>query len=87
MKNYSDFPPLDYFLRVLRNRPEAALTYIKLWAYPTCFKLHKGDIYPELTITPTIFRKHLAQLASVGVLSFSVSGAEYAVEVFKNEKK
>lgn len=72
MSDYSHFPPLQKFYRVLRSCPQAALLYISLWTFsngdPCSFA--RDRIKPKFLVSPTLFRNHLLALGRAGILTF-----------------
>jgi len=81
MKEYKEFPPIKYFLRVLKNCPESALLYIQLWKQRTEKPLfvQKSEIRKIYMISPTKFRNFLSPLAFLGLLIFKEADGEYQI--------
>jgi hypothetical protein len=84
MKDYRDFPPQKYFLRVLKNCPQSALIYTQLWKKRGTFmKLmtQKKDVRKEYLISPTLFRNLLAPLMFLNLVSFVENDERFEIEI------
>jgi hypothetical protein len=74
MKDYSDFPPFKYFLRVLKSCPDSALLYAQIWqkrGAKMCLVLNKREVRKNYLISPTMFRNLLAPLAFLNLINFN----------------
>lgn len=72
MKDYSEFPPIKYFIRVLKACPNSALLYTQIWkkrGKSMGFVTHKRDVRKEYLISPTMFRNLLAPLAFLNLIN------------------
>lgn len=84
MKEYLDFPPQRYFLRVLKNCPKSALLYSQLWKRRDkhmMLKPHKKDIRKDYLISPTLFRNLLAPLMFLNLVSFVEGEGKFQIEL------
>jgi hypothetical protein len=73
MKDYSEFPPIKYFLRVLKNCPKSALLYLQMWINKDKYMnlvTKKRYIRKEYLISPTMFRNLLAPLMFLNLITF-----------------
>lgn len=84
MIDYSDFPPIKYFTRVLKNCPRSALLYLELWkkkgkfmSIVTC----KKDIRKDYLMSPTLFRNLLAPLMFLNLIHFRESDDKFEMDV------
>ena len=84
MKDYSEFPPLKYFTRVLKSCPKSALLNIQLWKkkgkHMNCIT-QKREIRKEYLISPTMFRNLLAPLAFLNLINFIESDDKFRIDV------
>ena len=65
MKDYNEFPPLKYFIRVLKVCPKSSLLYTQLWKKKgkhMNFISQKKDIRKDYLMSPTMFRNLLSPL-------------------------
>lgn len=90
MKTYSEFPPVKYFLRVLKCCPKSALLYTELWQRKDRnfrLKAQKQDIRKEYLISPTMYRNLLAPLVFLNLIRFSESDEKFQIDLMgtKNE--
>lgn len=84
MNDYSDFPPLKYLNRVLKNCPKSAYLYIQLWMNKDKnmnIKATKKDIRKEYLISPTMFRNLLAPLMSLNLIHFVEYGDKLQIDI------
>jgi hypothetical protein len=84
MKDYSEFPPLKYFTRVLKNCPKAALLYIEIWRKKSkqmITVIQKKDIRKEYLMSPTMFRNLLAPLMFINLISFNENDEKYRIDI------
>jgi hypothetical protein len=84
MKDYYTFPPIKYFIRVLKSCPISAILYIQLWhkrGQTMSFKVIKKDIRKEFLISPTLFRNNLTPLMYINLLSFKESDKDYEISI------
>jgi hypothetical protein len=73
MKEYKNFPPLKYFLRVLKSCPKSALLYMQIWKKKDndmSYSIIKKDIRKEHLISPTMFRNLLSPLMVLNLVTF-----------------
>ncbi len=84
MKDYNDFPPLKYFMRVLKSCPKSALLYIQLWKRKgkhLNLVTEKKAIRKEYLISPTMFRNLLAPLMFLNLVHFNESDEKYHIDI------
>ena len=84
MKDYNEFPPLKYFVRVLKSCPKSALLYTQLWKrkgkHMNLFT-QKKDVRKEYLISPTMFRNLLAPLMFLNLVSFIESDDKFQIDI------
>jgi hypothetical protein len=84
MKDYNEFPPLRYFLRVLKSCPKSALLYLQLWKNKgkhMNFETKKKDIRKEYLISPTMFRNSLSPLVFLNLVTFLECDDKYKIDI------
>lgn len=84
MKDYTNFPPFKYFIRVLKSCPKSALLYTQLWkkkGKQMNFFTPKKDIRKEYLISPTMFRNLLAPLMFLNLVSFVESDDKFQIDI------
>ena len=84
MKDYSEFPPLTHFTRVLKNCPRSALLYTQIWQKKNenmNLVTEKRDVRKEYLISPTMFRNLLAPLMFLNLIHFVESDEEFQIDV------
>jgi len=84
MKDYSEFPPLIYFTRVLKTCPKSALLYIQLWNKKGKHMIvvtPKRDVRKEYLISPTLFRNLLSPLMYLNLLSFVENDGKFEIDI------
>lgn len=84
MLQYRDFPPINYFIRVLKNCPKSALLYIQLWEKKgsnVTFGIPKKDIRKDFLISPTMFRNLLAPLMFLNLIIFIENETKYQIDI------
>lgn len=82
MDDYSHFPPLNLFKRVLKAFPECALLYACLWALkPKCnhISVRRKEVKNHFLISPTIFRNYLIELNRLDLLSFDETSEFFVI--------
>lgn len=73
MEDYSEFPPIKCFARVLKSCPKSAFLYVQIWKKKnkkTNFVTKKKDIRKEYLISPTMFRNLLVPLMFLNLIHF-----------------
>jgi hypothetical protein len=85
--SYKDFPPLKYFLRVLKNCPKSAFFYVQLWErkYKMSLKVSRDEIRKNFLISPTLFRSLLSPLAYMNIINFREHDNLYHIEICGNQ--
>lgn len=84
MKDYSEFPPFKYFIRVLKSCPKSALLYIQLWMKKSKqmnLVTHKKDVRKDYLISPTMFRNLLSPLMFLNLISFVESDDKFQIDI------
>ena len=84
MKDYSEFPPFKYFIRVLKSCPKSALLYIQIWRKKgknMTLMTAKKDIRKEYLISPTMFRNLLAPLMFLNLISFVEGNEKFQIDI------
>jgi hypothetical protein len=84
MDDYSEFPPIKSFIRVLKTCPRSAFLYTKIWEKADR-RLHviirKKDIRKDYLISQTIFRNLLAPLAFLNLLHYCEGDDKFDITV------
>lgn len=84
MHDYTNFPPLKYFIRVLKSCPKSALLYTQLWKKKNkhmCLVTEKKSIRKEYLISPTMFRNLLAPLMFLNLVHFVECDDSFQIDV------
>lgn len=84
MKEYSDFPPVKYFLRVLKSCPKSAYIYAQLWkrrGKTMSFHVDKREVRKDYLISPTLFRNLLTPLMFLSLVSFLESNDGFKIDI------
>jgi hypothetical protein len=84
MKDYSDFPPSKYFMRVIKNCPKSAFLYILLWQKKnkhTSLSVQKKEIRKDFLISPTMFRNLLAPLMFLNLIGFMECSEKFQIDI------
>lgn len=88
MNDYSQFPPIKYFARVLKSCPKSALLYIQIWikkkekaANMSFITQEKKDIRKDYLISPTMFRNLLAPLMFLNLIHFVESDEKFQIDI------
>ena len=84
MKDYSDFPPSKYFLRVLKSCPKSALLYTQLWrkkGKQLNLVTKKKDVRKDYLISPTMFRNLLSPLMFLSLVNFIESDEKFQIDI------
>ena len=73
MNDYSDFPPLLCFKRILLSTPQSAYLYVSLWKLKQesdRISIKRTAIKKNFLISPTLFRNYLLALGRLELLTF-----------------
>lgn len=84
MKDYIDFPPLNYFFRVLKSCPKSALLYVQLWKKKgkhMNLVTKKKNVRKDYLISPTMFRNLLSPLMFLNLISFLESDDGFQIDI------
>jgi hypothetical protein len=84
MQDYSEFPPIWYFLRVLKGSPKSALLYIQIWEKRNeHFKVlaEKNNIRKDYLISPTLFRNLLSPLEFLNLVEVKECDDRFLIEI------
>ena len=84
MKDYNEFPPLKYFIRVLKTCPKSALLYTQIWKKKgkhMKFETRKKDVRKEYLISPTMFRNLLSPLMFLNLVSFIEGDEDFQIDI------
>ncbi len=84
MKDYSEFPPIKYLMRVLKGCPKSALLYIEIWKnkdeYMTLVT-EKREIRKTYLISPTLFRNLLSPLMFLNLIHFIECDEKFKIDI------
>jgi hypothetical protein len=84
MNDYNEFPPLKYFLRVLKNCPKSAFLYMQIWkkkGKKMHVVTHKKNVRKEYLISPTMYRNLLAPLMFLNLIDFVECDETFQVDI------
>ena len=84
MIDYSEFPPLKYFTRVLKSCPKSALLYVQIWKNKgkhMNLVTEKKEVRKVYLISPTMFRNLLAPLMFLNLIHFIECDDEFQIDV------
>ncbi len=87
MNNYSDFPPFDFFKRVLLSIPNAALIYASIWKLKSKsnhISIKRTYTKRQFLISPTVFRNHLLSLARLQLITFEETPDFFLINFYEN---
>jgi hypothetical protein len=85
MQDYTDFPPKNNFIRVLKSCPRSALLYAQLWKKRDLSTLRveakKEEVRKQYLISPTLFRNLLEPLMALDIVSFVENDEKFRINV------
>lgn len=84
MTDYSEFPPIKYFIRALKGCPKSALLYAQIWkrkGKTTGLIMEKKNVRKDYLISPTMFRNLLAPLMFLNLIHFVESDDKFQIDV------
>jgi hypothetical protein len=84
INDYSEFPPFNYFLRVLKSCPKSALIYAQIWRKRNKNMLvvtAKKEVRKDYLISPTMFRNLLAPLMFLNLIHFIESDEKFEIDI------
>jgi hypothetical protein len=84
MTDYSEFPPVKYFTRVLKGCPKSALLYTQIWKNQDktmSLVTRKIDVRKEYLISPTMFRNLLAPLMLLNLIHFLEDDRGFQIDI------
>lgn len=90
MNDYTEFPPIDSFKKVLRMSPQSAIIYASLWKQKTNtnrLSFRRDDIKKTFLISPTLFRNHLLALGRLDLLSFEETSTFFIVDFYELDER
>lgn len=85
MLDYSNFPPIETFLKVLKRCPQTALLFVDLWrekdqtGHLTIEKTNVRNLYH---ISPTLFRNHCLDLSDEEILQIDENHLYFLVDLY-----
>jgi len=84
--DYKEMPPVKYFIRVLKNCPQASYLYMQIWKKKDKNRkiiIQKEDVRKNFLISPTVFKNFLGRLTYLNVLQYTEKDACcFEIEVF-----
>lgn len=84
LNDYSEFPPIKYFMRSLKTCPKSALLYAQIWKSAGDERhviMAKKSIRKDYLISPTMFRNLLAPLACLNLIHFIEGDEKYRIDI------
>ncbi len=84
MKDYKEFPPVSYFVRVLKGCPKSALLYAQLWKKKGSsmrLRTPKKDVRKDYLVSPTVFRNLISPMMFLNVLHFTENQDDFQIQV------
>jgi hypothetical protein len=84
MNQYSDFPPILTFKKVLQNAPKSAYLFLQLWSSKPpsgSLTIKKEDIHTKFSCTPTIFKNNVRDLSKIDIVKFEQDGENYKLKL------
>jgi hypothetical protein len=85
MQSYSEFPPIKYFIRVLKSCPKSALLYVQVWKNRGK-SVKRRDIRKDYLMSPTMFRNLLGPLAFLNLVCFVENDEEFRIDVLGSQE-
>lgn len=90
MQDYTQFPPIESFKKVLITIPQSALIFAHIWKQKimsnnSSFK--KSEIKKKFLTTPTLFRNHLLALSRLSILTFEETTHFFTVDFYELPEK
>ncbi len=84
MKEYSDFPPSKYFMRVLKSCPKSAFLYVQIWKnkQKNIFLVKKKEIRKDYMISPTVFKNLLLPLMFLNLIHVIENDENFEIDMF-----
>lgn len=88
MNDYSEFPPINLFKKILRNGPQAALQFVDLWKIRPKSRrkivIDRRDIKTHFMISPTIFKNNLLTLGREEIICFEETKDHFLINFIEN---
>jgi len=81
---YTDFPPINYFVRALKICPKSAYLYAQIWRKKDKHMkilTEKDEIRKEFLISPTIFRNLLEPLMGLNLVRFKENDGTFRIDL------
>lgn len=87
MIDYSEFPPIDIFKKILRQEPQAALVFAFLHKMKpteaTQLFIKRNDVKKKFLVSPTLFRNHLLALARAELVTFEETQEVFVIDFYE----
>jgi hypothetical protein len=83
MLDYTNFPPIEKFMQILKHCPECALTLVKLWSNKDehgHITIEKIDTRNLLQISPTLLRNNCLSLADEQIIELDESDKYFFID-------
>lgn len=88
--DYSTFPPIKHFEKVLHHAPHSAITYATMWNFKekrgTRSVVSKKKVKNIFLISSTIFRNQLLGLAKLGLLAFEEKTDSFLITIWNDNE-
>lgn len=84
MRDYSEFPPLHLFIKVLKSHPKSALLFVQIWKKKGAsekISINKEDIRNDYQMSPTMLRGLLLPLMFQNLVQLVEKKDEFQIEV------
>lgn len=90
IRDYSEFPPLDCFKKVLEKTPKSALLYAsiyKLKSKSNKLSIKKKQIIVNFSTTPTLFKNSLNLVKDLGLISLTETPEYLVIDFYDSNAK
>lgn len=90
MHDYTEFPPMEAFKKVLRMSPQSALIFADIWKQKTQsnrISFKRSEIKKIFLVSPTLFRNHLLALSRLDIISFEETTTFFIVDFYEYARK
>jgi len=88
--NYSEFPPINIFKKVLESCPQSAILFASLWKLKQKsmkVSIRKTAINSMFLISRTLFRNHLLALGRIDLISFKELEDDFLIDFLDDDGK